>query len=455
MLCLDFTSIIIPIHRINEVYKGSLNEFKQEFLNMKKEVLSCNSDENLLAISLHNIECAEFLIDKLETYGFQMVEKVNGKTVGKDFCVYDLSDEEYFYPCNWLLIKYYNYATYIKEGDKLYEKENELYIFYRDNLRKCTEEENMEFYEKIQSILESPFEVNRDLNHNLSIDYKKLDFSIDEIKKYVKFDNRYWKKSVSKYKKLAQGGNAEAYNLLGVIFQDDIEMCKEYFRLAMRGGSIRAIYNLAIKTSNVQEKCALCLQAIEHMEQFERNECRTILCDLAKIYHFWLDKPDREKAKMYYRMAMQDACAANNLAVLLHEEGYQSEAFHLFSFAMHRITLYDDEHKKMENVILRNLHRIEFKGIPMKNIKLCRIGHSFIWNVKQLVKEANRMDNLNQLLVHLPDLQFDPDYVLDDFRSRKQTNSTLSLYARPIHLSRPSDEDFDKHYGYEDNALPF
>lgn len=57
--------------------------------------------------------------------------------------------------------------------------------------------------------------------------------------------------------------------------------------------------------------------------------------------------------------------------------------------------------------------------------------------------DIDRMDNLNVFLRKLPDLTLDENYVLDDFRSREETNSELRLYVRPKKLGRPLDTDFE------------
>ena len=56
---------------------------------------------------------------------------------------------------------------------------------------------------------------------------------------------------------------------------------------------------------------------------------------------------------------------------------------------------------------------------------------------------VKRMDSLNVFLRKFPDLTLDENYVLDDFRSREETNSELRLYVRPKKLSRPSDTNFE------------
>lgn len=72
---------------------------------------------------------------------------------------------------------------------------------------------------------------------------------------------------------------------------------------------------------------------------------------------------------------------------------------------------------------------------------LSRITDEYIKFIDIFV--VKRMDNLNVFLRKLPDLTLDENYVLDDFRSREETNSELRLYVRPKKLPRPSDTDFE------------
>ena len=48
--------------------------------------------------------------------------------------------------------------------------------------------------------------------------------------------------------------------------------------------------------------------------------------------------------------------------------------------------------------------------------------------------DTDKMDNLNVFLRKFPDLTLDGNYVLDDYRSREETNSELRLYVRPTLL---------------------
>lgn len=75
-----------------------------------------------------------------------------------------------------------------------------------------------------------------------------------------------------------------------------------------------------------------------------------------------------------------------------------------------------------------------------KQNNLSRIEEEYIRFINFF--NTDTMDNLNVFLRKLPDLTLDESYVLDDYRSREETNSTLRLYARPKKLPRPSDRAF-------------
>ena len=68
---------------------------------------------------------------------------------------------------------------------------------------------------------------------------------------------------------------------------------------------------------------------------------------------------------------------------------------------------------------------------------LGQTANSYIDFVESLEETLEDRDDLNILLTRLPDLALNPNYVLDDFRSRDETNSVLYLYARNKNLKRP------------------
>ena len=53
--------------------------------------------------------------------------------------------------------------------------------------------------------------------------------------------------------------------------------------------------------------------------------------------------------------------------------------------------------------------------------------------------------NLNFLLEKLPLLKWDSAYVLDDYRSKKENNSVLTLYARPKSCPHPTEDIWQKY----------
>lgn len=85
------------------------------------------------------------------------------------------------------------------------------------------------------------------------------------------------------------------------------------------------------------------------------------------------------------------------------------------------------------------MDKMIYKEEIQKN--LSRITDEYVKFINIFV--VKRMDSLNVFLRKLPDLTLDENYVLDDFRSRKKTNSELQLYVRPKKLPRPSDTDFE------------
>lgn len=84
------------------------------------------------------------------------------------------------------------------------------------------------------------------------------------------------------------------------------------------------------------------------------------------------------------------------------------------------------------------MDKMIYKEEIQKN--LSRITDEYVKFINIFV--VKRMDSLNVFLRKLPDLTLDENYVLDDFRSREETNSELRLYVRPKKSPRPSDRDF-------------
>lgn len=83
----------------------------------------------------------------------------------------------------------------------------------------------------------------------------------------------------------------------------------------------------------------------------------------------------------------------------------------------------------------------------MKNItnKLGQIGSQYIKHTNSIGQDIANMDDLNILLKYLPLLKLDNNYLLDDARPRKMTNSHLSLAVRHRSTKRSDDESLWKY----------
>lgn len=73
--------------------------------------------------------------------------------------------------------------------------------------------------------------------------------------------------------------------------------------------------------------------------------------------------------------------------------------------------------------------------------------HTFLRkNEKRLLKE----DNLNEIFELLTELEWDKDYVLDDYHHPQKTDWTLHLYARPISVMKPTKDDWLNRFGVDE-----
>ena len=72
----------------------------------------------------------------------------------------------------------------------------------------------------------------------------------------------------------------------------------------------------------------------------------------------------------------------------------------------------------------------------MKNItnKLGQIGSQYIKHTNSIKQDIANMDDLNILLKYLPLLKLDNNYLLDDARPRKRTNSHLFHHHIVLYL---------------------
>ena len=186
--------------------------------------------------------------------------------------------------------------------------------------------------EEINAALKSPMEIDDKLNErNLFFTDKVTGQEYEVVKSSIVGRDRadaLWKKMVPVYEKLAKEGNGEAYNLLGIIFQQEKERADEYFESGMVNGSAYAAFNLAMRTEDRKEKFALFLWASEHLINTDRQDemFRSVLFgNLAKMYHLGIGtQPDRNEAERWYRAAIanhaKDKSIEDNFIILLHEK---------------------------------------------------------------------------------------------------------------------------------------
>lgn len=302
--------------------------------------------------------------------------------------------------------------------------------------------------EEISTALKSPIEINDKLNEqNLFFTDKVTGQDCEVVKStFVGRDraDALWKEMVPVYEKLAREGNGEAYNLLGIIFQEEKERADEYFESGMLNGSAYAAFNLAIRTEDKKEKFALFLWASEHLINTDRQDemFRSVLFgNLAKMYHLGIGtRPDRDEAERWYQAAIanhaKDKSIEDNFIVLLYENGKKLEALQRIAKTKEAVRKKIREcHPDKTD---ENQARICYLGVSEQTIRLSLITDSYM-DCIDYFQEHEEVNNWDKLLWGLPDLILDKRFVLDDFRPREETNSVLRLYARKRSHSRSKD----------------
>ena len=433
MIELNCISIIVPIHKLDAVYEGGFRQYRLDFEDRiaRAEKLG-GIDDDLVCFSVMNPLDEQCIINELKGYGLQKTERWGYEEVYKDFCIHG-DRNELEYPCKWL-VRYAYYAAYLPEGGSYYKLESELCQTFRQNYVRYVKEGYQEQFKGIREVLKSPLEMDSELNErNLFYTDKLISQECEVVRStFVNRDREdaLWKTMVPVYEDLAKAGNGEAYNLLGIIFQLDKERADGYFEAGMVNGSAYAALNLAMRTENLKEKFALYLWASEHIMSIdeENDLCRGMLCgNLGKMYQLGIGTaPDKEEAERWYRAAManQNDSVVNNLAILLYKEGRRLEAIGLLTALIKR---HHEVHYPKEE---RNRDRMAYGNMSEQVIRLSIITDSFMDCIAVLQVEEEKDRDWNSLLLELPDLELDKNYVLDDFRSDEETNSVLLLYAR-------------------------
>ena len=433
MIELNCISIIVPIHKLDAVYEGGFRQYRLDFEDRiaRAEKLG-GIDDDLVCFSVMNPLDEQCIINELKGYGLQKTERWGDEEVYKDFCIHG-DRNELEYPCKWL-VRYAYYAAYLPEGGSYYKLESKLCQTFRQNYVRYVKEGYQEQFKGIREVLKSPLEMDSELNErNLFYTDKLISQECEVVRStFVNRDREdaLWKTMVPVYEDLAKAGNGEAYNLLGIIFQLDKERADGYFEAGMVNGSAYAALNLAMRTENLKEKFALYLWASEHIMSIdeENDLCRGMLCgNLGKMYQLGIGTaPDKEEAERWYRAAManQNDSVVNNLAILLYKEGRRLEAIGLLTALIKR---HHEVHYPKEE---RNRDRMAYGNMSEQVIRLSIITDSFMDCMAVLQVEEEKDRDWNSLLLELPDLELDKNYVLDDFRSDEETNSVLLLYAR-------------------------
>lgn len=435
MIKLYFISIIVPIHRLDAVYEGGFRQYRLDFEDrIARAEKSGGIDDDLVCFSVMNPLDEQCIINELKGYGLQKTERLGDEEVYKDFCIYgDLNELEY--PCRWL-VRYAYYAAYLPEGGSYYKLESELCQTFQQNYVRYVKEGYREQFEGIREVLKSPLEMDSKLNERNLFYTDKLTSQEYEVVRST-FVNRdkedaLWKTMVPVYEDLAKAGNGEAYNLLGIIFQLDKERADGYFESGMVNGSAYAALNLAMRIENPKEKFALYLWASEHIMNIDKENdlCRGVLCgNLGKMYQLGIGTtPDKEEAERWYRAAMtnHNDSVINDLAILLYKEGRRLEAICLLAESGKKNREKGFYSTKEE----RNKDRMSYERVPEQAIRLSIVTDSYMDCIAALQVEEKEDRDWNSLLLELPDLKLDKNYVLDDFRSDEETNSVLQLYAR-------------------------
>ena len=435
MIELNRISIIVPIHRLDAVYEGGFRQYRLDFEDRiaRAEKLG-GIDDDLVCFSVMNPLDEQCIINELKGYGLQKTERWGDEEVYKDFCIHG-DRNELEYPCKWL-VRYAYYAAYLPEGGSYYKLESKLCQTFRQNYVRYVKEGYQEQFKGIREVLKSPLEMDSELNErNLFYTDKLISQECEVVRStFVNRDREdaLWKTMVPVYEDLAKAGNGEAYNLLGIIFQLDKERADGYFEAGMVNGSAYAALNLAMRTENLKEKFALYLWASEHIMSIdeENDLCRGMLCgNLGKMYQLGIGTaPDKEEAERWYRAAManQNDSVVNNLAILLYKEGRRLEAICLLAESVEENRKKSFYSTKEE----RNKDRMSYEMVSERTIRLSIVTDSYMDCIAVLQVEEEKDRDWNSLLLELPDLELDKNYVLDDFRSDEETNSVLLLYAR-------------------------
>lgn len=96
----EFINLIIPINKIDVVYPGGFQKFKEEHSN---EFFGRFYHDNLLfRDGAMNYKDLNQIVKKWEAKGLHKLIETEGKKLWLDFCVFDSMSFGKNIPCNWL-----------------------------------------------------------------------------------------------------------------------------------------------------------------------------------------------------------------------------------------------------------------------------------------------------------------------------------------------------------------
>lgn len=296
--------------------------------------------------------------------------------------------------------------------------------------------------EEIRKLQQSPIEIDSELNErNLFFIYDVPGQKPGVMKRAFVTKNGedgLLGKIVQVDEELDKLGTGEAWNILGIIFQENRELAASYFATGMKYGSAYAACNQAMWTVDREEKFALYAWASKHIDNINKEDytCRGILCEnLAKMYHFGIGtQPNNGEAERWYQTALANGnnTVLNNLGVLYDQCGRKTEAIRILAKQTGKIRNADKAQ--------RNKNRISYRGIDEQTLRLSILTDAFMRELF-LLKMKRYEDGWDELLTCLPDLTLDKEYTLDSFSRYEQGNSALLVYARRKSLSHSLEQD--------------
>ena len=111
----EFINLIIPINKIDVVYPGGFQKFKEEHTN---EFSGRFYHDNLLfRDGAMNYKDVNHTVKEWEAKGLHGLTEINGEKLWLDLCVIDTMSSGSDIPCNWLEYDVKNKCVSLKSHD--------------------------------------------------------------------------------------------------------------------------------------------------------------------------------------------------------------------------------------------------------------------------------------------------------------------------------------------------